>query len=91
MDNIEGYYRLRSIYQFAYKPALSTIDCLLCLQYYVLIMLDSPDIDGIHAAFIDFSKAFDHVNQEKGAKKYNFFIDSPFIKRWLYDFTVEQQ
>ena len=75
-------------YQFGYKPTLSTIDCLLCLQHYVLSMLDNSNIDGIHAALIDFSKAFDQVNQEKAAKKYNHFLESPSIKRWLYDFTV---
>jgi hypothetical protein len=78
-------------YQFAYKPKLSTIDCLLCLQHYILSMLDSPDVDGVHAALIDFSKAFDRVIQEKAGRKYHHFIDSSFIKRWLYDFTVNRK
>ena len=78
-------------YQFAYKPRVSTIDCLLCFQHYVLSMLDRPNIDGVHAAIIDFSKAFDRLNQEKAANIYHSFIESPYIRRWLYDFTIDRR
>ena len=78
-------------YQFAYKPRVSTTDCLLCFQFYILSMLDRLNIDGVHAAIIDFSKAFDRVNQEKAANIYPRFIQSPYIRRWLYDFTTDRR
>jgi hypothetical protein len=78
-------------YQFAYKPRMSTIDCLLCLQHSILSMLDSSNTDGVHVALIDFSKAFDCVDQEKAAETYHDFINSPHIRKWLYDFTVNRK
>lgn len=77
--------------QFAYKPGLSTNDCLLSFQHFVLSSLDLPNVDAVHGAFIDLSKAFDCVNQEKAASHYTHFIDSPYIQRWLYDFTINRK
>ena len=74
--------------QFAYKRGLSTIDCLLCFQHFILCELDRADVDGVHTLLIDYSKAFDRVNQEKAARVYDQFIDSPYIRKWLYDFTT---
>ena len=78
-------------YQFAYKQGLSTIDCLLCLQHYVLFNLDKKEIDGVHAILVDYSKAFDRVNQEKAAEQYNKFIESPHLRKWLYDFSTNRK
>lgn len=78
-------------HQFAYKPNLSTSDCLLSLQHFILSSLDLQEVDGIHAAMIDYSKAFDRLNQEKAVKQQNKFIESPFIQKWLYDFSTERQ
>ena len=75
-------------HQFAYKPCLSTTDCLLSLQHFILSKLDLPTVDAIHGAFIDLSKAFDCVNQEIAAKHYHQFIDSVHVQKWLYNFTV---
>ena len=78
-------------HRFAYKARLSTSDCLLRLQHYVLSALDRSDIDGVHVFMIDFAKAFDRVNQEKAAVSYVQFIDSPHIRKWLYDFSVNRK
>jgi hypothetical protein len=78
-------------YQFAYKQGSSTIDCLLCLQHYMLYMLDQTKVDGIHAILIDYSKAFDRVNQEKAEEQFDKFMDSPHLKKWLYDFSIGRQ
>ena len=75
-------------YQSAYKTGLSTIDCLLSMQHYVLSNLDKKEVDGVHAVLVDYSKAFDTVNQEKVAEQYEKFIDSPYIRKWLYDFSI---
>jgi hypothetical protein len=77
-------------FQFAYKKRLSTVDYLLTLQYLVLKSLDSLDIDGVHVVAVDFSMAFDRVNQEIASLQYSKFIDSSFISRWLYNFTIER-
>lgn len=77
--------------QFAYKARLSTSDCLLCLQHYVLSALDRSDIDGVHAFMVDFAKAFDRLNQEKAAVSYMQFIDSTHLRKWLYDFSVNRK
>jgi len=82
---------LSDCHQFAYKPGLSTSDCLLTLQHFILSSLDLPQVDGVHAAMIDYSKAFDRVNQEKAARLQQPFIKSPFIQKWLYDFSIERQ
>ena len=76
--------------QFAYKKKLSTMDYLLVLQFLVLQSLDSSHVDGIHITAVDFSMAFDGVNQEMAAQQYEKFIDSPFISKWLYNFTVDR-
>lgn len=78
-------------HQFAYKQRSSTIDCLLCLQHYLLHNLDRTDVDGIHAILIDYSKAFDRLNQEKAVDQYHKFIESPHIKKWLYEFSTGRQ
>lgn len=78
-------------YQFAYKPGLSTIDCLLSLQHFVMSNLDLPGVDAIHGVFIDLSKAFDCVNQEIAARQYQMFIDSVYVQKWLYNFTIERK
>jgi hypothetical protein len=77
--------------QFAYKMGSSTIDCLLSLQHYVLCNLDRPDVDGVHSILVDYSKAFDRVNQEKAASIYPTFIESPYLCRWLYNFSTDRQ
>ena len=77
-------------FQFAYKRSLSTIDYLLTLQYLVLKHLDNSDIDGVHVVAVDFAMAFDKVNQEIACRQYRKFIDSPYIQRWLYNFTIER-
>ena len=77
--------------QFAYKKGLSTVDCLLCFQHFVLSNLDKAEVDGVHAILLDYSKAFDKVNQEKAADNYSHFIQSPHLQKWLYDFTVDRK
>ena len=76
--------------QFAYKKSLSTIDYLLTMQYLILKKLDNLEVDGVHVVAIDFSMAFDRVNQEMAGQRYDKFIDSPFISKWLYDFTIDR-
>ena len=78
-------------HQFAYKQGLSTNDCLLCFQHFILSNLDNSEIDGVHATFIDYSKAFDRVNQEQAANQYCRFIKSPHIRKWLYDFSTNRK
>ena len=72
--------------QFAYKPHLSTIDCLLTLQHYILHFLDNSHIDGVHVVLLDFSKAFDRIKQENVAVMFPQFLKSPHLCQWLYDF-----
>ncbi|MEL7308729.1 MAG: reverse transcriptase family protein, partial [Pseudomonadota bacterium] len=76
--------------QFAYKKGLSTIDYLLCLQHFILGHLDKSSVDGIHVVAVDFSMAFDRVDQEIAAMNYNKFIDSLHISKWLYNFTINR-
>ena len=45
---------------------------------------------GVHACFVDLSKAFDRLDQEKAARNYDFFIKSPRICSWLYDFSIKR-
>lgn len=77
--------------QFAYKPRLSTIDCLLTIQFFILNLLDCKTVDGVHLVLVDFSKAFDRMVQEKAAILFPRFISSPQLCQWLYDFTVNRQ
>ena len=77
--------------QFAYKRSLSTLDYLLFLQFFILSHLDKKTVDGVHVIAVDFSKAFDTVDQELAAEQYEEFIDSPFIKKWLYNFTKDRE
>jgi len=72
--------------QFAYKPHISTIDCLLTLQHYILHFLDNANIDGVHVVLFDFSKAFDRIKQENAAMMFPQFLKSPYLCQWLYDF-----
>jgi hypothetical protein len=74
--------------QFAYRPKISCIDCLLTLQHQLLSLLDEKNIDGIHAILLDFSKAFDRVNQTKAALTYCNFIRSSHVRNWLFDFSI---
>lgn len=76
--------------QFAYKPMISTIDCLLSFQQEILSLLDKKDIDGVHCIQVDYSKAFDRVCQDKAALHYPSFIDAPNICQWLYSFTTKR-
>ena len=76
--------------QFAYKSGLSTTDYLLYFQFFVLSQLDKKDTDGVHVVAVDFSKAFDSVDQELAAEEYKKFVDSPLLQKWLYDFTIER-
>ena len=75
-------------HQFAYKQGVSTIDCLLCIQHFILLNLDRAEVDAVHAILIDYSKAFDRVNQEKAAEQYSQFIESPHLRKWLYNFST---
>lgn len=77
-------------YQFAYKSRLSTIDCLLTLHHYILSLLDNRTYDGVHLILLDFSKAFDRINQELAAASFPTFIHSPYICQWLYDFITNR-
>ena len=77
--------------QFAYKRSMSTLDYLLFLQFLILSQLDKKTVDGVHVIAVDFSKAFDTVDQELAAEKYNDFVDSPFIRKWLYNFTKDRE
>ena len=45
----------------------------------------------MHALLIDYSNAFDRVNQEKAAEQFNEFIESPHLKKWLYEFSTGRQ
>ena len=76
--------------QFAYKIGLSTIDYLLFFQFFLLSHLDKKTTDGVHAVAVDFSKAFDRVDQELAAEEYPKFIDCPLLQKWLYNFTIER-
>ena len=40
--------RLGDPLQFAYRPRLSTADCLLTMQHHILSLLDKPNIDGVY-------------------------------------------
>ena len=77
--------------QFAYKRSMSTLDYLLFLQFLILSQLDKKTVDGVHLIGVDFSKAFDSVDQELAAEEYTNFIDSPFIRKWLYNFTTDRE
>ena len=77
--------------QFAYKKGVSTTDYLLYLQFLILSHLDKKSVDGVHVIAVDLSKAFDSVNQELAAEEYSKFVDSPYIARWLYNFTMERK
>lgn len=76
--------------QFAYKRGMSTLDYLLFLQFFVFAQLDKPSVDGVHVVAVDFTRAFDSVDQELAAAEYCKFIDSPYITKWLYDFTINR-
>lgn len=78
--------RLGDPLQFAYKPRLSTSDCLLTLQFFVLSLLDRKEIDGVHLVLLDFSKAFDRMDQQEAAILFPRFISSHRLCQWLYDF-----
>ena len=82
--------RLGDPLQFAYKPSLSTTDCLLTLQHLLLSFLDQQEFDGVHLIMLDFSKAFDRIEQEKAAIHFPDFIQSPFICQWLYSFLTDR-
>ena len=77
--------------QFAYRPNLSTIDCLLSIQDEILSLLDQRQTDGVHCLLIDYSKAFDKINQTKAALTFPNFIDSDNICQWLYNFMKNRQ
>ena len=77
-------------YQFAYKSRLSTLDCLITIQHYIISLLDLPSVDGVHLIMLDFSKAFDRINQELAATCFPKFIQSPYICQWLYDFIIQR-
>ena len=76
--------------QFAYKQGLSTIDYLVCLQHFILSRLDKCSVDGVHVVAVDFSMAFDRVDQEIAASSYAKFVDSKLIQKWLYNFTMDR-
>lgn len=76
--------------QFGYRPKISCVDCLLTLQHHILGLLDEENIDGVHAILLDFSKAFDRVNQAKAALTYCNFIKSSQVRNWLFDFSINR-
>lgn len=76
--------------QFAYRPKISTVDCLLTLQHFVLRLLDQPDIDGVHLIAIDFSKAFDRLNQTIAKQKFPKYLKDTFLCNWLFDFCTNR-
>ena len=76
--------------QFAYKPTQSTADCLITLQHKVLSLLDKPTNDGVHCITVDFSKAFDRLDQHIAATKYSTFISSSNLQKWLFDFSTNR-
>lgn len=82
--------RVGDVHQFAYKSKLSTVDCLLTLQHYILNCLDQRAFDGVHLLMLDFSKAFDTVDQELAASSFPNFVTSPFICQWLYSFIIDR-
>lgn len=77
--------------QFAYKRKMSTIDNLLTFQHHILSSLDEKKTDGVHAILIDYTKAFDRLNQEKAAHSYPTFIEHPHLCQWLYSFSTDRQ
>jgi hypothetical protein len=76
--------------QFAYKPSQSTADCLITLQHEILTSLDKSEHDGVHCITVDFSKAFDKLDQHIAAAKYSKFIKSENIQKWLHDFSINR-
>lgn len=70
--------------QFAYKKGMSTIDYLLLFQFNIFSYLDIKFVDGVHVKAVDFSMAFDTVDQELVAQECTRFIDSQYISKWLY-------
>ena len=76
--------------QFAYKKGMSTVDYLLFFQLFTLSHLDKKSTIGVHVVAVDFSRAFDSVDQELAAEGYPKFLDSPLLSKWLYDFTVNR-
>ena len=76
--------------QFAYKPYHSTADCLITLQHHILTLLDTAENDGVHAITVDFSKAFDKLDQHIAAHKFINFISSVKIQEWLFNFSVDR-
>lgn len=81
--------RLGDPLQFAYRPKISTSDCLITLQHYVMSALDEPNVDGVHIITIDFSKAFDRLNQTIASRKFPNFVDE-YLSKWLYDFSTNR-
>ena len=57
---------------------------------FILSRLDKRSVDGIHVVAVDFSAAFDGVDQEIAAMNYTKFIDSQLISKWLYNFTIDR-
>ena len=82
--------RLGDPLQFAYRPQLSTSDCLLTLQYSILSLLDQPNVDGVHIIAVDFSKAFDRLNQAIASHKFPKFTNNALLSQWLYDFCTRR-
>lgn len=78
-------------FQFAYRQHLSTEDCLLSFQHFILKTLDDRRHDGVHVILVDFSKAFDKMNQEIAADTFRPFIKSEHLRKWLYDFTKNRK
>lgn len=78
-------------FQFAYKPKLSTADCLLMLQHFVLSSLDKQEVDGVHVAMVDFLKAFDSINHDTVTDSFVKFIDSSNLCTWLYSFLKNRK
>lgn len=82
--------RLGDPLQFAYRPKISTADCLLTLQHYILSLLDQQNIDGVHIITIDFAKAFDRLDQSIASQKFPKFVDNSSLAKWLYDFSINR-
>lgn len=82
--------RLGDPLQFAYRPQLSTADCLLTLQHSILTLLDRPNVDGVHIIAVDFSKAFDRLDQRIASHKFPKFTKNDLLSQWLYNFSTKR-
>jgi len=77
--------------QFAFKKNKSTLDALAAFYNYIITWLNKKHIGAVHCIAIDFSKAFDVLNQEIAYSKFSKFFDCNYLKYWLYDFSKNRK